>query len=311
MIALRYSEYGPPEVLALAAVEEPQAGPGRLRIRVRAAGVTPADWYLRSGSLQEMIPLRLPHVPGVDAAGVVDQIGDGVTGVEVGDAVFGLTPISALGGAFAELAVLEAWASKPAALSWEQAGGAAANVETATRVLDELGVGAGTRLLIEGAAGGVGTVCVQLAAARGATVIGTATEPNHDLLRDLGAAPTTYGPGLDRRIAELGHQVIDVVLDAAGSGSLHALVEIVGEPGRVVTIADVNAEAHGVRLSRSAGPDAGSTDGAAGLAIASSLAADGRFTVPIDSVHALADGARAHERSESRRARGKVVVTMP
>ncbi|MFB9838808.1 alcohol dehydrogenase catalytic domain-containing protein, partial [Actinoallomurus acaciae] len=169
MRALRFSEYGPASVLDVADVPEPHAGPGHIRVAVRASGVTPADGYLRSGRFPDMSPLRLPHVPGVDAAGVVDEVGAGVTGVRPGDAVFGLVDIAAKGGANAEYAVLTAWASKPDALSWEQAGGAAANVETATRVLDRLKVGTGTTLLIEGAAGGVGTVAVQLAAARDAT----------------------------------------------------------------------------------------------------------------------------------------------
>ena len=104
-------------------------------------------------------------------------------------------------GANADFAVLAAWAPKPAAWSWEEAGGAAGGVETATRVLDRLAVGAGHTVLVQGAAGGVGTIAVQLAVARGATVIGTASEHNHDFLRSLGAEPTTYGTGLVERSA--------------------------------------------------------------------------------------------------------------
>ena len=165
MRALQFTQYGPADVLHVAEVAEPHAGPGQIRIAVRASGVTPGETYLRSGKFGER--LSLPHVPGMDAAGVVDEVGEGVTGVHQGDEVFGVVDLALLGEANAEFAVLAAWAPKPAALSWEQAGGAAANVETATRALDLLGVRDGTTLLIAGAAGGVGTVAIQLAIARG------------------------------------------------------------------------------------------------------------------------------------------------
>ncbi|WP_030435657.1 NADP-dependent oxidoreductase [Actinoplanes subtropicus] len=296
MRALQFDEYGPASVLRIAEVPEPHAGPGQIRVAVRASGVTPADWYLRSGRFRDRIPLPLPHVLGVDAAGVA-----------AGDPVFGMVELARLGGANAEYAVLAAWAPKPPALSWDQAGGAAGNVETATRVLDRLGVGAGATLLIEGAAGGVGTVAVQLAVARGARVIGTAGGANHEFLAGLGAAPTTYGPGLARRVAALAPGGVDAVLDCAGSGSLPELVELAGDPGRVVTVADLNAAAHGVHLSRSGGPGA-DTPAIAGLAVAAGLAGQGRFTVPVAAVFPLAEAAAAHRLSETGHARGKIVL---
>jgi NADPH:quinone reductase-like Zn-dependent oxidoreductase len=311
VFAAQFSRYGPPDVLAVAEAAEPHAGPGQVRVAVRATGVTPADWYLRSGAMRDAVPLALPHIPGIDAAGTVDEIGAGVTGVAVGDAVFGLTPVAAVGGAAAQFAVLDAWAAKPGALSWEQAGGAAGVVETATRTLDELGVGAGHTLLIEGAAGGVGTAATQLAAARGATVIGTAGPRNHDFLAGLGALPTRYGPGLAGRVAALAPGGVDAVLDTAGSGSLPDLVALAGGPDRVVTIADFTAPDHGVRFSRTAGPGAASVPGHAGLAVAAALAAEGRFTVPVHAVFPLAGCAAAHELSASGHARGKIVVTVP
>jgi len=292
-------------VLEVAEVPEPHAGPGQIRVAVRASGVTPADGYFRSGRFKDWIPLPLPHVPGVDAAGVVDEVGDGVTTAEVGDEVFGTVDYARTGGANAEHAVLTVWAPKPAALSWEQAGGAAGNIETATRVLDRLGVADGTTLLIEGAAGGVGTVAIQLAVARGATVIGTASARNHPFLASLGARPTTYGPGLAERVAPEG---VDVVLDCAGSGSLPDLVGLVAGPDRVVTIADIDAAGYGVHLSRGSGPGADAPS-VGGLATASALAGQGRFTVPVAAVFPFAEAAAAHELSESRHARGKIVLT--
>lgn len=309
MKALLFAEYGPAGVLHVADVPEPHAGPGEIRVAVRASGVTPADGYLRAGRFRDWKPLPLPHVPGVDAAGVVDEVGAGVTGVRPGDAVFGVVDIARSGGANAEYAVLAAWARKPVSLSWEQAGGAAANVETATRVLDRLAVGPGTTLLIEGAAGGVGTVAVQFAAVRGATVIGTASAGTHDFLAGLGAVPTRYGPGLGERVAALAPGGVDAVLDCAGSGSLPSLVEIAGGPDRVVTVADLDAARHGVHLSRSAGPDA-DPPALHGLSAAAALADQGRFTVPVAGVFPLENAAAAHELSETGHAHGKVVLTL-
>jgi NADPH:quinone reductase-like Zn-dependent oxidoreductase len=310
LFALQFSEYGDPEVLTIADAEEPHAGPGEIRIAVRATGLTPADDYVRSGRLRGFIDVPLPHIPGMDAAGVVDELGEGVTGVALGDAVFGLVDTEKVGGAAAEYAVLQAWAAKPDAFSWEQAGGAAANIETATRTLNELGVVEGTTLLIEGAAGGVGTITTQLAVARGATVIGTASVGNHELLASLGALPTTYGKGLAERVAALAPGGVDAVLDTAGSGSLPELIAIAGSPGRVVSVADLTAAEYGVRMSNLA-PGSTAIPGHEGLAIAAALADEGLFTVPVHAVFALKDAARAHELSASRRARGKIVLTVP
>ncbi|MFG2968725.1 NADP-dependent oxidoreductase [Streptomyces sp. NPDC048288] len=307
MRALTFSVYGPASVLEVTDVPEPHAGPGRVRVSVRASGVTPADCRLRAGQLRTMMPVALPHVLGVDAAGVVDEVGPGVTGVQVGDAVFGIVDLAELGGANAEYAVLAVWAPKPDALTWEQAA-AAANIETAARALDRLKADTGTVLLIEGAAGGVGTVAVQLAAARGATVIGTASSRNHAFVAELGAIPIAYGPGTAERVGALGLGGVDAVLDCAGSGSLPDLVDLVESPDRVVTIADLNAARYGVHLSRSAGPGA-DPQAVDGLAEAAGLAQQGRFTVPLAAAFALEDAAAAHLLSETGHARGKIVLT--
>ncbi|MEU7042257.1 NADP-dependent oxidoreductase [Streptomyces varsoviensis] len=308
MFAVQYHRYGGSEVLAREEVEEPHAGPGQVRIAVRAAGVTPSDWYLRSGMFRDIVSLALPHIPGMDAAGIVDEVGEGVTGTAVGDAVFGILPAADHGGATAEYAVLEAWAPKPRSWSFEEAGGAAGNIDTATRALEALAAAEGMTLLIEGAAGGVGTITAQLARARGLTVIGTASEGNHDFLRGLGVIPVTYGPGLADRVAALAPRGVDVVLDAAGKGSLAELVAIAGDPRRVVTIADFDADRHGVRFSRS---EAGESPGWAGLPLAADLADQGRLTVPLHAVFPLAETAAAHDVSAGGHARGKIVITVP
>ncbi|MEV8379068.1 NADP-dependent oxidoreductase [Kribbella sp. NPDC056861] len=315
MRAIQFTEYGPPSVLHVAEVAEPRAGAGEIRVAVRASGVSPGETYIRSGLLRDMVPTTFPSRTGFDAAGVVDQVGDGVTDVRVGDEVFGMTSMTGR-AANADFAVLAAWAPKPPTWSWEEAGGAAGSVETATRVLDRLAVEAGQTVLVQGAAGAVGTVAVQLAKARGARVIGTASESNHELLRSLGAEPTTYGEGLVERVKELAPDGVDAVFDCA-RGALPDLIAIAGDPARVVTIADFDAAAHGVHMSHSAPADeTGESLGAGpdpqafhGLADAVTLAAEGRLRVPVAAAFPLEEAAAAHELSETRHARGKIVFT--
>jgi NADPH:quinone reductase-like Zn-dependent oxidoreductase len=300
MRAVQFIEYGPPGVVHVAEVEAPHAGPGEIRVAVRVSGVAPGEVRIRSGALRQVVPVAFPFRTGFDAAGVVDEVGAGVTGVGIGDEVFGMTT-AARRGANADFAILAAWAPKPAAWSWEEAGGAAGSVETATRVLDRLAVSAGHTVLIQGAAGAVGTIAIQLAVVRGATVIGTASEHNHDTLRSLGAEPTTYGARLAERVRALAPAGVDAA----------------GDPARVVTIADLTAAVHGVHISHGApSDDTGAAAGAAadplavhGLATAVTLAGEGRLRVPVAAAFPLAEAAAAHELSESRHARGKIVLT--
>ncbi|MEU1161120.1 NADP-dependent oxidoreductase, partial [Streptomyces sp. NPDC005921] len=193
-LAVRFSEYGTTEQLRVVDVTPPAPGPGQVRLAVRAAGVNPVDWKILQGAMREQIPLALPAGLGSDVAGVVDAIGEGVTGTKIGDEVLGtsLTP------SYAQFALADpaALIAKPGTVPWHVAGTLAGAGGTAWAVLERLKVTEGETVLIHAAAGGVGTFAVQLAVARGARVIGTASERNHGLLRDLGALPVTYGPGL-------------------------------------------------------------------------------------------------------------------
>jgi NADPH:quinone reductase-like Zn-dependent oxidoreductase len=227
MKAVKFNEYGGTDVLRVIEVEAPHAGAGQVRIAVRAAGVNPIDWKLRAGYVRDFMPLTFPAGVGSEAAGIVDEVGDGVSGVAIGDAVFGYGQ-----NTVAEQAVLRAWARIPDNMPIEVAGGLPVIVETATRILDHVNLKAGETLLIAGAAGGVGTAAIQLARHRGAIVIGTASEPKHDYIRKLGAIPTTYEPGLAARIRELAPQGVNAALDLAGAGVIPELVEIVGDPAR-------------------------------------------------------------------------------
>lgn len=299
MRAVRYHQYGGAETLVVEEVPDPHPGPGEIRIRVAAAGVNPVDWKVRSGAVREVLPVDLPAVPGRDAAGVVDETGAGVQGVRAGDRVFGLGGVT---GATAELAVLSAWAPAPAAWTDEQAAGAALAAVTAMGGLAALGPLPGRTLLVEGAAGGVGSVAVEIAVARGATVIGTASERNHDFLRSLGAVPTAYGPGLAGRVAALAPGGADLALDTAASGSLADLVAITGGPARVATIADhAGAQRLGVHL-------ANAENDPALLAEAAELGRQGRYTPRVERTYPMAETAAAHAYAERGHTRGKIVV---
>jgi NADPH:quinone reductase-like Zn-dependent oxidoreductase len=302
MKALRYAEYGGPEVLTVDEVDAPEAGPGRIRIAVRAAAVNPIDWKLFSGAFAQMMPQELPAHVGMDAAGVVDQVGDGVTGVGVGGRVFG----AASGGAMQEFAVLTDWVPMPERMSFEEAAGLPVPAETARRMLNILGLKEGDTILIDGAAGGVGLATVQFAVAQGATVIGTASERNHEYLRSLGALPTTYGPGLASRVASLAPGGVDLALDVAGKGGLAELVRITGSTDKVLTIADPAAGELGVRMT-GAGDNITAPEG---RAEAAALFEQGKFTMPVAESFPLAKAALAYQASLAGHALGKYVVTI-
>ena len=263
--------------------------------------MNPVDWKFRAGYLADYIPLQLPAIPGNDAAGVVDELGAGVLDVAVGDRVFG----TCVQGSTAELAVLSAWAGIPETLTSEQAAGAGFAGVVAVCALDMLDVRPGQTLLIEGAAGGVGSIAAQIGVARGLTVIGTAGEANHDYLRSLGAIPVAYGAGLVERMAELAPNGVDGVLDTAGSGSLADLILLAGDAGRVVSLADFAAPAAGARLV-----DGWSGEPSAALREVAALAAAGQLTVHVTEVFPLEQIAAAHELSQSHHVRGKIVVSL-
>ncbi len=245
MFALQFTEYGDPEVLSVGEAPEPHAGPGQIRIVVRAASVNVADWKFMSGRYAKGKPFEGTGYPGYDASGVVDAVGEGVTDVAVGDDVFGLGDHTQ-----AEYAVLNSWARKPASVDWAVAAAAGVVAETAERVLRLLGVTEGTTLLIDGGAGGVGSATTQIAKARGATVIATAGEANQDYLREIGAIPVVYGEGMVDRVRALDVGKIDAVLDAVGKTPIEDLISLAPEPSQVVTIANFAAAgAAGARVT--------------------------------------------------------------
>ena len=299
MKAVCFRRFGGPEVLQIAEYPDPHPPPGRVRIAVRAAGVNPSDWKKRQGLMDQ----ELPQTLGYEAAGVVDEIGAGVTDAAAGDRVFGFC---ADGAAQAELAVLSDYAPVPASLGFAAAAALPASIETAARALDQLGVATGSTLLINGASGSVGGAAVQLAVTRGARVIGTAGPANQDYLRSLGAEPVPYGEGMAERVRALTPGGVDLALDVAGSAVLPELIELAGSPEHVITIADfAGAQKYGVRFSR----------GDAGRALyvlheITGLIESGRFSVPPVHTFPLADVAEAHRAGEDGHVRGKLVLVV-
>jgi NADPH:quinone reductase-like Zn-dependent oxidoreductase len=298
MKAARFSQFGGPEVLEIVDLPDPHAGPGQIRVAVRAAGVNATDCKRRQGLLGG----ELPQTLGAEVAGVVDEVGEGVSDVTVGDRVFGISDEGT--GGSAELALLPYYAAMPASLGFADAAVLPVAIEVATRTLDVLGVGAGSTLLVNGAAGGIGCAAVQLAAERGARVIGIDSPARLDYLRSLGAEPVTYGAGLVERVRALVPDGVDRAVDVAGNGVLPELIELAGSAKHVVTIADfAGAQEHGVRFSRG-------EDGRAlhALAEIGELIEAGRFWLPVARTFPLAEIAQAHRVSERGHLPGKLVL---
>jgi NADPH:quinone reductase-like Zn-dependent oxidoreductase len=303
MQAIVFEEFGGPEVLKVQEIDEPHAGPGEIRIAVKAAGVNPMDFKIRHGWFESMMPTTFPATPGAEVAGVVDEIGEGVTEFAVGDEVAGWSKT----GGYAQHALVDVIAVKPAGVSFEQAVALPVAGETSARVLRELDLKPGETVLIHGAAGGVGAVAVQLAVALGATVIGTASEANHDYLRTLGATPIVYGEGLVDRVKAVAPQGVDAVIDVAGKGALPDSIELRGGTERIVTIADFAAGELGVAVSVGGTPD---EQKKTWLADQLQLAADGKLRLNIAQTFALENAAKAQEISEAGHANGKFVIVV-
>lgn len=299
MKAVQFDRFGGPEVLEIVDLADPHPGPGEVRIEVRAAGINASDWKKRQGLMEQ----ELPQTLGYEAAGVVDELGDGVTDVAVGDRVFGFSPH---GAAQAELAVLSDYALIVPSLDFASAAALPSAAETAARALDQLGVTSGSTVLINGASGSVGSAAVQLAVARGARVIGTGSPSTHDRLRSLGAEPVAYGEGMVDRVRALAPGGVELALDVAGSGVLGELIQLTGDAGHVITIADFSgAQEHEVRFSRG---DSGRATYV--LAQLGDLIETGRFSVAVGQTFPLTEVAGAHRVGEAGRVHGKLVLLL-
>lgn len=299
MQRVQYQRFGGPEVLEIAEVDEPHAGPGQIRIRVHAAGVNAMDWKMREGVFAGGKPLQQPAGVGLDASGIVDEVGDGVTDVTTGDRVFGQGRAT-----FAQYAVLTAWATMPHHLSFEEAASTPVAIDTAVRLLDTAQAVAGDTLVLSGAAGGVGTALIQLARSRGMIVIGTASAANQAYLEALGALHTTYGDGWVKRVRDLAVAEVNVGFDLAGAGVVPQLIELTGDPAKVVSIADFSAPELGAKVTTGGG------DMPASLREAARLFESGEVRMIVERTYPMAEAAQAQADSQAGHGRGRAVILL-
>jgi NADPH:quinone reductase-like Zn-dependent oxidoreductase len=304
MKAVRFDRYGGVDVLEVVEVDDPTAGEGQVVVRVEAAGINPGEAAIREGVLHDRWPATFPSGQGSDLAGVVTEVGPGVEGVAVGDEVIGYTDERA---SHAELAVVAAehLTPRPSAVPWEVAGALYVVGATAYAAVRAVDLREGEVVAVSGAAGGVGTLVVQLARQAGATVVGLASEAHHDWLREHGAIPVTYGDGVAERIREAAGGRVDAFIDLYGSGYVELALELGVAPERIDTIADFDApQRHpGVKTD---GNLAGAS--AANLAELAALIADGRLELPIARVYPLAEVREAFTELERRHTLGKIVL---
>ncbi|MEV8568989.1 NADP-dependent oxidoreductase [Streptomyces sp. NPDC051322] len=306
MKAISYREYGGPEVLEYGERPEPKLGPDSVLVQVRAAAVNPVDVKARAGYLDGAMETVFPVIPGWDVAGIVVRPGAAVPEFAAGDEVMGYLREDFLSrGTFAEFvaAPVRTLARKPAGLSFEEAAGLPLTGLTAYQVLRALEIRSDDTVLVHAAAGGVGSMAVQLALHNGARVIGTASERNHDYLRGLGAEPVTYGEGLADRVRALAPLGVDAVFDTVGGDTLKLSANLLAPEGRLASIVDPGVKELGGRYVF-VRPDA------LDLHVLGELADQGVITVHVDQVFPLEQAAEAHRLNAEGRTRGKIVVTV-
>jgi NADPH:quinone reductase-like Zn-dependent oxidoreductase len=301
--AVRFDEYGGIDVLNVAEVEDPVPGPGQLLVRVKAAGINPGEAKIRQGMLHDRWPAAFPSGQGSDLAGVVEAVGDGADGFQPGDEVIGFTDNRA---SQAELVVIDAENAtrRPTGVSWEVAGGLFVVGATAWAAVRAVSLSQGDTVVVAGAAGGVGSLAVQLARRAGATVIGLASEHNHEWLRGHGVVPVTYGEGVADRIRQAAPGGVDAFIDTVGPPYVDLALELGVAPDRIDTIADFAAVAeHGVKADGNAvGASAGT------LAELAALIDAGDLELPIAASYPLDQVRDAYAELERNHTRGKIVL---
>jgi NADPH:quinone reductase-like Zn-dependent oxidoreductase len=303
MRAVRFDKYGGVDVLEVREVEDPVAGPGEVLVAVKAAGINPGEISIREGRLHHRWPATFPSGEGSDFAGAVQTVGDGVSAFAAGDEVLGWTEERA---SHAELVVVPAdqLTAKPASVSWEVAGSVFVVALAAYASVDAVAPQAGETVVVSAAAGGVGSVAVQLARRTGATVIGLAGEQNHDWLRRHDIVPVTYGDGQADRIRAAAHGTADAFIDTFGGGYVDLAIELGIAPQRVNTIIDyAAAERLGVHAQ---GTHA--VANATRLAEVAAMVADGSVEIPIARTFPLDRVRDAYRELAARHTRGKIVL---
>jgi NADPH:quinone reductase-like Zn-dependent oxidoreductase len=301
--AVRFDQYGGLDVLQVVEVERPIAGSGKVLVRVKAAGINPGEASIRKGLFAERWPSTFPSGQGSDLAGIVEEVGAEVKNVAVGDEVIGFTNNRS---SQAELVVVEAdnLVPRPGNVSWEQAGALFVAGTTAYAAVRSVALSAGETVVVSGAAGGVGSIVVQLAKNAGARVIGVAGEANHKWLTEHDVIPVTYGDGVEERILAASGGKVDAFIDTFGGGYVELALKLGVAKSRIDTIIDFAAAAkYGVKTEGN--HEAANAEVLAQLA---GLLAAGRLEIPIARVYPLAEVREAYRELEQRHTRGKIVL---
>jgi NADPH:quinone reductase-like Zn-dependent oxidoreductase len=302
--AVRFERYGDVDVLQVVDVPRPVPEEGQVVVGVKAAGINPGEAAIRQGLLHERWPATFPSGQGSDLAGVVDELGPGVSGVAVGDEVIGFTHDRA---SQAQLVVVDAdhLTPRPAGVPWEVAGALFVAGATAHAAVHAVSPSEGDTVVISGAAGGVGTIAGQLAHLAGATVVGLASPPHHAWLEDHGIVPVAYGDGVEDRILDAaGDEAPDAFIDTFGGGYVDVAIALGVAPDRIDTIADyAAAQRHGAKTD-------GSMAGARAEVMAelAGLIASGRLDIPIAASYPLTQVRDAYRELEHRHTLGKIVL---
>jgi NADPH:quinone reductase-like Zn-dependent oxidoreductase len=300
-LAVRFERYGPAEVLEVVEVEEPVPAPGQVLVRVKAAGINLGEAKIREGLFHERWPTTFPSGQGSDLAGIIEELGEGIEHAAVGDEVIGFTGNRASHAALAPVEE-ENLVPRPANVPWEQAGALFVAGTAAYAAVRAVALCEGDTVVISAAAGGVGTIAVQLARLKGARVIGLASEPHHQWLADQGATPINYGDGVAERIRKTGP--IDAFIDGYGHGYVELALELGIRPERINTTVDFPAvEKHGVKFEGNAA--AGNADVLGELA---GMIDEGAIEVPIANTYPLTDVQAAYRELESGHLLGKIVL---
>jgi len=301
--AVRFDQYGGLEVLKVVEVDRPKPGPRTVLVRVKAAGINPGEDYIRKGLFAERWPSTFPSGQGSDLAGIVEEVGTEVKNVAVGDEVIGFTNNRS---SQAELVVVEAdnLVPRPGNVSWEQAGALFVAGTTAYAAVRSVALSAGETVVVSGAAGGVGSIVVQLGKNAGATVIGVAGDANHKWLTEHDVIPVTYGDGVEERILAASGGKVDAFIDTFGGGYVELALKLGVAKSRIDTIIDFAAAAkYGVKTEGN--HEAANAEVLAQLA---GLLAAGRLEIPIARVYPLAEVREAYRELEQRHTRGKIVL---
>jgi NADPH:quinone reductase-like Zn-dependent oxidoreductase len=302
--AVRFDEYGGADVLEVVDVPKPVPGPGQVLVQVKAAGINPGEAKVREGLMHAMWPATFPSGQGSDLAGVVTETGPGVAGWSPGDEVIGFTDNRASQAEYV-LAEEKNLTARPAGVPWQVAGALFVTGATAYAAVRAVALTEGDTAVVAGAAGGVGSIAVQLARLAGATVIGLASPANHEWLAGHGVVPVAYGDGVADRIRQAAGKV-DAFIDTFGADYVQLALELGVEPSRIDTIVRFDAvQRYGVKAEGSAAGASASV-----LAELAGLIADGRLEVPVAATFPLDQVRDAYRRLAQGHILGKIVLTM-